>query len=353
MLQRLMTGQVQVHDLALPAAVEGTMTYDRQKHHRRSIRLQGYDYAQPGAYFITICTQGGEALFGEIVSGRMCLNAAGEMVWRWWAGLNDKYPSVRTDAAIVMPNHFHGIIVITGDPKPGQQGQPHRAAPTNVPLDTTVGPTQPGYPQTNATVGATPRGRPDTDTAVGPTPRGRPHTDTTVGTTQPSHPQTNAIVGATPRGRPDTDTAVGPTPRGRPHTDTTVGTTQPSHPQTNATVGATPRGRPRGRPQGDHPNPKPHDPPPTLGQIVGWFKTMTTNEYIRGVKQLGWPPFPGKVWQRNYYEHIIRNRQTLDRIRAYIQTNPKRWSLDRENPQRQGLDELESWIYGPPSDEER
>jgi putative transposase len=311
MLQRLMTGQVQVHDLALPAAVEGTMTYDRQKHHRRSIRLQGYDYAQPGAYFITICTQGGEALFGEIVSGRMCLNAAGEMVWRWWAGLNDKYPSVRTDAAIVMPNHFHGIIVITGDPKPGQQGQPHRAAPTNVPLDTTVGPTQPGYPQTNAT------------------------------------------VGATPRGRPDTDTAVGPTPRGRPHTDTTVGTTQPSHPQTNATVGATPRGRPRGRPQGDHPNPKPHDPPPTLGQIVGWFKTMTTNEYIRGVKQLGWPPFPGKVWQRNYYEHIIRNRQTLDRIRAYIQTNPKRWSLDRENPQRQGLDELESWIYGPPSDEER
>jgi putative transposase len=70
----------------------------------------------------------------------------------------------------------------------------------------------------------------------------------------------------------------------------------------------------------------------TLPDIVHWFKTMTTNEYIHGVKNLGWPPFPGKLWQRNYYEHIIRQEADLDRIRRYIIENPIKWSLDRENP---------------------
>jgi len=59
-----------------------------------------------------------------------------------------------------------------------------------------------------------------------------------------------------------------------------------------------------------------------LRAIVAWFKTMTTNEYIRGVKQSGWAPFPGKLWQRNYYEHIVRNDADLARIRAYIRDNP-------------------------------
>jgi putative transposase len=58
------------------------MPYDRREHRRRSIRLKGYDYSHPGAYFVTICTQDREFLFGEIVDGRMHLNAAGEMVWR-------------------------------------------------------------------------------------------------------------------------------------------------------------------------------------------------------------------------------------------------------------------------------
>ncbi len=59
---------------------------------------------------------------------------------------------------------------------------------------------------------------------------------------------------------------------------------------------------------------------------------MTTNEYIRGVKQSGWPPFRGRLWQRNYYEHIIRNDDELRRIREYITNNPLQWALDRENP---------------------
>ena len=71
---------------------------------------------------------------------------------------------------------------------------------------------------------------------------------------------------------------------------------------------------------------------PTLGDIVNWFKTMTTNQYIRGVKQNGWLPFRGKLWQRNYYEHIIRNEEELNHIRHYIAENPLNWRTDEENP---------------------
>jgi REP element-mobilizing transposase RayT len=63
--------------------------------------------------------------------------------------------------------------------------------------------------------------------------------------------------------------------------------------------------------------------------VVQWFKTMTTNEYIRGVKGLGWSPFNKRLWQRNYFERIIRNEQAYENIRRYIQTNPERWESDQ------------------------
>ena len=81
-----------------------------------------------------------------------------------------------------------------------------------------------------------------------------------------------------------------------------------------------------------------HGSAPTLGTVVQWFKTMTTNEYIRGVKQLGWTPFPGKLWQRNYYEHIVRSEKALTAIWQYIVDNPARWELDRYNPEASGTD---------------
>jgi len=69
-----------------------------------------------------------------------------------------------------------------------------------------------------------------------------------------------------------------------------------------------------------------------LQRIVQWFKTMITNEYIRRAKKDNWPSFIGKLWQRNYYEHIIRNEYDMTRIREYIQNNPLKWELDKENP---------------------
>ena len=67
---------------------------------------------------------------------------------------------------------------------------------------------------------------------------------------------------------------------------------------------------------------------PALGDIVGAFKSFTTVEYIRGVKEAQWPPFEGKLWQRNYYEHIIRDEDALNDIRKYVVENPARWADD-------------------------
>lgn len=87
--------------------------YDPQKHHRRSVRLKDYDYSQAGAYFITVCAHQREWLFGEIVGGEMRLNACGEIVHDEWAKTSTLRPNVELGEFVVMPNHFHAIVVIT------------------------------------------------------------------------------------------------------------------------------------------------------------------------------------------------------------------------------------------------
>jgi REP element-mobilizing transposase RayT len=72
----------------------------------------------------------------------------------------------------------------------------------------------------------------------------------------------------------------------------------------------------------------------SLSRIVQWFKSATTNDYQRGVTMDGWEPFAGRLWQRNYYEHVVRDETDLDRIRWYIMENPARWAEDDENPER-------------------
>jgi putative transposase len=118
--------------------------------------------------------------------------------------------------------------------------------------------------------------------------------------------QKGAHVGAPLRGRPNTR-------RDRPDTST-VGqpntqNNSPNHPQQYG------------------PNNKKYNA--TIGDAMNWFKTMTTNEYIRGVKTNNWEPFNGKLWQRNYWEHVIRNEKSLRTIRVYIINNPKNWDNDK------------------------
>ena len=79
---------------------------------RQSARLRGYDYATAGAYFVTICTQNPACLFGDEVNGEMALNLAGVVVEQWWHQIGNTFPTVVTDAFVVMPNHIHGIVFL-------------------------------------------------------------------------------------------------------------------------------------------------------------------------------------------------------------------------------------------------
>ena len=95
------------------------LKFDPQKHHRRSIRLKGYDYSQPGAYFVTIVTWQRECLFGEIVDGVMKLNDFGKIADECWRVIPEHFPFVELGAHIIMPNHAHGIISIIDNDRRG------------------------------------------------------------------------------------------------------------------------------------------------------------------------------------------------------------------------------------------
>ncbi len=86
--------------------------FDPNIHHRKSIRLRGYDYSQAGAYFVTIVTFQRAGLFGDIVKAEMVLNETGKIIQKWWDDIPHHFPGVETGAFVIMPNHVHGIIII-------------------------------------------------------------------------------------------------------------------------------------------------------------------------------------------------------------------------------------------------
>ena len=93
------------------------MTYDSNIHHRRSIRLQRYDYSREGWYYITICVENHKCIFGNIIDGKMQLNAFGTIAKKQWLYTEEIRKNIILDAFIIMPNHMHGIIQIIDDPK--------------------------------------------------------------------------------------------------------------------------------------------------------------------------------------------------------------------------------------------
>lgn len=88
------------------------MNYDPGIHHRRSVRLVGYDYSWAGAYSITICTHRRRHLLGKVMDGNVRLTPWGQIVERCWRDLPSHYPNVNVDAFVVMPNHLHGIVIL-------------------------------------------------------------------------------------------------------------------------------------------------------------------------------------------------------------------------------------------------
>ena len=90
------------------------MTYNPEWHHRRSIRLKGYDYAGAGWYFVTLCTWQRECLFGEVVDGGMRLNEVGGLVESLLHEMKQRFPGVVMDSSVIMPNHIHWIVSFVG-----------------------------------------------------------------------------------------------------------------------------------------------------------------------------------------------------------------------------------------------
>jgi len=101
------------------------MAYDPRQHHRRSIRLPGYDYSQEGAYFVTICTHNRECISGEIINARMHLNRFGEITQEQWLRTAIVRPNISLDSFVIMPNHLHGIIIITNTRRGDPAGRPY------------------------------------------------------------------------------------------------------------------------------------------------------------------------------------------------------------------------------------
>lgn len=89
------------------------MSYNPEIHHRQSIRLQGYDYANAGTYFVTICCHQRQHLFGEIENGEMKINLIGQIVSSLWQKIPQHFPNVELDGFILMPDHLHRIIMIS------------------------------------------------------------------------------------------------------------------------------------------------------------------------------------------------------------------------------------------------
>ncbi len=205
--------------------------YDPTKHHRRSIRLKGYAYASPGAYFVTLVTFDRECLFDNAI-----LRHIAEYNWR---AIIRHFENVVLDEWVVMPNHLHGIIIFRDDARRGE------AFPENDFKATRLAFSQDGFDDDRERRNASP-------------------------------------------------------------------------------LPSSERQRPHGVEHG------------SLGAIIGNFKSITTRR-INAIRH----SHGASVWQRNYYEHIIRDEGDLDRLREYIVTNPTRWELDRENPRR--LDKVDDW----------
>ena len=93
------------------------MDYNPEEHHRRSIRLKGYDYTQEGGYFITICVQDHQCSFGRIIKSVLELSPIGKMAQKFWTEIPNHHSNVQLDEYIVMPNHIHGVLFLHNENK--------------------------------------------------------------------------------------------------------------------------------------------------------------------------------------------------------------------------------------------
>ncbi len=268
---------------------------DAPKRRRRSIRLQGYDYTRQGAYFITICTRNRACLLGDIVGGRMHLSEAGRLAQAAWEDLPHHYPHVQIDVWVIMPNHMHGIIILTG----------------TTTTATTMAETATTMAETATTMAETATTMAETATTMA---------ETAMAETATAMAETATVMAETATTMAETATTMAETATTMAETATTMAETATTMAET---VGAGLKPAPT-----TPPTIPPTAPRHGLSEIVRAFKTFSARR-INALHNTVGTPF----WQRNYYEHIIRNESALEQIRRYIVDNPARWSEDRETDQ--------------------
>ena len=252
------------------------MPYDPNIHHRRSIRLKGYDYSQSGLYFITICVQNRTCLFGDVVVGAPLVGAQNNN-------------TIQNDGDVQNKTGF-GIDDGWFD---DDNGQP-----------------QIGRPQ----IGWSNIGR----------PQGHAPTDArNVGTVQNNGAQNGATTDAPKMILNDAGKMVETEWMALkirfPNIELHEFVVMPNHFHGILQIVDMDNGRPQGN---AHTN-------KTVGDMMDAFKSITTVEYIHGVKQSGWESFNRKLWQRDYWEHIIRDEESYQRISDYIIDNPAKWKNDK------------------------
>ena len=270
--------------------------YNPLIHHRRSIRLKGYDYSKPGLYFITLCCENRQCIFGQIENGKMRLNTFGQIAYNEWMKTPEIRPNIELGEFIVMPNHIHGIIRILDVDRRGELHSPINHT-VNSPINHTVN------SPINQTVNS-----PQIQT-------GNLSQIPNVNLSQPEilrkgefnfkrgefdSPQREiAENGEFDSEKIELDLEKGEFNFKRGEFDS---------PQRDKTG------------KGEFKSPQ-----RTVGAIIRGYKSSVTKQ----INESGSTNIPKKIWQRDYYEHIIRTELSHDRISNYIINNPAKWSEDK------------------------
>jgi REP element-mobilizing transposase RayT len=273
--------------------------YNPNKHHRRSIRLKGYDYSQAGLYFITICCQHRIWRFGEVINGEMLLNEFGEIAYNEWIKLTERFPNFELDVFQIMPNHMHGIIVLKD-------------------VGATLAVAQNDLDSQNDSVsqnlngaGASPArtvleiSNVENDCIIE-----KGTVVATLAVDRNDSVSQNDSVSKNLNG-------AGASPA---RTVLEISDVENDCIIEKSIVGAT-----LAVAQNDLD--APNDSNSSVSDMVGAYKSLVANACLSIYKSNN--EIMGKLWQRNYYEHIIRNEQSYINISNYIINNPSKFKEDK------------------------
>ncbi len=268
--------------------------YNPKIHHRRSIRYKEYDYSTAGYYFITICCHDKTHRFGKIENETMILNEYGEIALNEWYNLPMHFPDIELGIFQIMPNHIHFIIILVDvtDDETSPVGATLAVAQNVSPQSPTVGagftPAQIRSTQNMETVGA------------GFTPA------------QIRATQNMETVGAGFTPAQNWSTAIRATARVAPTNMRSINDWATARVNDRATARVAPTDTITNK--------------ATVGAVVGGYKSIVMNACLSVYKSK--QEIMGKFWQRNYYEHIIRNEKEFNEISNYIYLNPENWDKD-------------------------